>query len=77
MTDVQCEHCAKLEKISFLQNHYNRYRDAGGNHAAYIIVNDLSGKTAKELRKSYEATHSSASEEKQCENCHNCQCSQR
>lgn len=53
----KCEYCAKLGRVSFLQGHYNRFRDAGGGHGMYIVYNDLSDKTAKELLDNYASTH--------------------
>ena len=54
---VRYEHCAKLKNLNFLQGHYNQYRDIGGDHAMYVVTNDLSDETAKELRGNYESTH--------------------
>lgn len=61
---ARCEHCAKLKKLNFLQEHYNWYRDEGGDHAMYAVVNDLFDKTAEELRDNYESTHPPVPEEK-------------
>lgn len=60
----KCEYCAKLGRVSFLQGHYNRFRDIGGDHEMYIIYNDVSDKTAKDLLDSYQSTHPPVSEEK-------------
>jgi hypothetical protein len=40
--------------MNFLQQHYNRFRDAGGDHAEYIVWNDIDDDLAKELRENYE-----------------------
>ena len=40
--------------MSFLQAHYNRYRDMGGDHASYVVWNDIDDELAKDLRESYE-----------------------
>ncbi|MBI2024877.1 MAG: hypothetical protein HYT03_02215 [Candidatus Harrisonbacteria bacterium] len=47
-----------------MQGHYNQHRDAGGDHAMYAIVNDLSDATAKELRRNYASTHPPVSKKK-------------
>lgn len=60
---AKCEPCAKL-KLNFLQGHYNRYRDEGGDHAMYAVYNDLSDETAKELHRNYESTHPPVPKEK-------------
>ncbi len=52
-----CRHCAKLKGLNFLQDHYNHFRDAGGDHAMYAVWNDLSDKIAAELRQNYNSTH--------------------
>lgn len=54
---ARCKHCAKLKKINFLQDHYNQYRDKGGDHIMYSIYNDLPEEIAQELRRNYESTH--------------------
>ena len=42
-------------KDSFLFQHYKRFRDAGGDHAMYVVYNDIDDlPVAKELRKLYE-----------------------
>lgn len=61
---ARCKHRAKLKNLNFLQDHYNQYRDTGGNHAMYAVYNDLSDETAEELRKNYESTHPPVPEEK-------------
>ena len=48
----------------FLQEHYKRYRDEGGDHAMYVVANDPLDKIAKELRRNYELTHSPVPEKK-------------
>lgn len=53
----RCEYCARLGRVNFLQGHYNRFRDAGGDHAMYIVYNDISDKIAKELFDNYASTH--------------------
>jgi hypothetical protein len=40
--------------LSFLQAHYNQYRDAGGPHAEYVIWNDISWELADKLKRNYE-----------------------
>jgi hypothetical protein len=40
--------------MNFLQAHYNRYRDAGGDHVSYIVYNDIDDDLATELKKNYE-----------------------
>lgn len=49
---------------NFLQEHYNDYRDLGGDHEMYAIVNDLTYEKAEELRKNYESTHPPVSKER-------------
>lgn len=41
---------------NFLQQSYNAYRDAGGDHAMYVVYNDLydNRKLCEELRTNYE-----------------------
>lgn len=48
---------------SFLQDHYNRYRGAGGDHFMYVVVNDIAESLAEELRHNFETTHSPVPEE--------------
>ena len=43
--------------MNFLQGHYNQYRQAGGDHASYVVVNDLSDETAAQLKAEYEHAH--------------------
>jgi hypothetical protein len=40
---------------NFLQEHYNRYRDHGGDHAEYVVYNDISREVGEKLRITYEA----------------------
>ena len=42
---------------SFLQQHYNSYKSKGGDHAEYIVWNDLDDnpELCRELRRNYEA----------------------
>lgn len=61
---MACEHCAKLKNLNFLQRHYNQYRDIGGSHGMYVVVNDLSDETANELCRNYESTHPPVPKEK-------------
>lgn len=61
---AQCKHCAKLKNLNFLQNHYNQYRDMGGDHAVYAAYNEISDETAEKLRKNYESTHPPVQKEK-------------
>lgn len=44
----------KPPPLNFLQDHYNRAMKAGGGHTNYVIINDLSDETARELRDIYE-----------------------
>ena len=41
---------------NFLQQHYNAYRDAGGDHVMYIVYNDLDDnrELCEELRTNYD-----------------------
>lgn len=52
---------------NFLQQHYDHYRTAGGDHASYVVVNDLSEELADELRATFEENHPPVSKEKQRE----------
>ena len=49
---------------NFLQQHYNRYRDAGGYHVEYIVWNDLddNSELCRELRENYEVLKGRATE---------------
>lgn len=47
-----------------MSKNYDNYRDAGGDHISYVIINDLDDKTAEELRQNYESAHPPVSEEK-------------
>ncbi len=49
---------------NFLQQHYNMYRDAGGDHAEYIVWNDIDDnhKLCRELRERYEESKRRAAE---------------
>ncbi len=53
-----------MSKSNFLQEHYNSYRDHGGDHEMYAVVNDLTYELAEELRKNYELTHPPVPKEK-------------
>ena len=50
---------------NFLQEHCNRYRRAGGDHATYIVVNDVDNDLAEQLKTTFEASHPPVSEEQQ------------
>lgn len=39
---------------SFLQAHYDRYRQAGGDHSAYIVYNDIGADVAEKLKRNYD-----------------------
>lgn len=54
---MSCEHCTKLGRVSFLQGHYNEYRDSGGGHGVYVVQNDLTAEKAQELKEVYEKSH--------------------
>lgn len=49
---------------NFLQEHYNRFRNAGGQHIMYVIENDLEDDTAQKLKKNFESTNPPVPEEK-------------
>ncbi len=40
--------------MNFLQAHYNQYRQAGGDHTSYVIVNDLDDAMADTLQQAYD-----------------------
>ena len=40
--------------MNFLQEYYNRYRQAGGDHISYKIVNDLDDTVADTLLQAYD-----------------------
>lgn len=40
--------------VSFLQAHYNQYRDAGGDHGSYVVWNDLTPELGWKLKEIYE-----------------------
>jgi hypothetical protein len=44
---------------SFLQNHYNKWRAMGGDHAEYVVSNEIDDdeKLCEELKKNFEANH--------------------
>lgn len=44
--------------MNFLQQHYNRARDAGIGHAMYVVANDIDDdrELCKDLRRNYEAS---------------------
>jgi hypothetical protein len=44
-----------VKRHSFLYQHYCRYRDAGGDHVEYMIMNDLDEDDARELEALYAA----------------------
>lgn len=44
----------EVNPMNFLQRHYNLYRDAGGDHAYYVVGNDIEDDLAEELKVNYE-----------------------
>ena len=40
--------------MNFLQAHYNRYRQEGGGHLSYAVINDLSDEMSSKLKLEYE-----------------------
>ena len=47
------------ETTNFLQNCYNRFIDAGGDHGVYVAWNDLPDDVAEKLRENYKSARAS------------------
>ena len=44
---------------SWLQQHYDQYCQAGGDHSEYVVYNDIGEDVADKLKRSYDAESSS------------------